>query len=104
MVAGVAAAPDEPPAAPRHGSAEARPVRELRGLVPFEVAAVVALAIVPLPERLPVALPLLVVASVSRWIRGRSWGERVHGDGRTAAIGVAAGSSRSRSRWSWGRR
>jgi hypothetical protein len=46
--------------------------RELRNLVPFEVAAVLALAIAPLPEAMPVALPLLVVASLSRWLRGRT--------------------------------
>ncbi|HEU4731314.1 MAG TPA: CPBP family glutamic-type intramembrane protease [Kofleriaceae bacterium] len=70
---------------------DVRNVRELRGLVPFEVAAVVALALAPLPDLLPVALPLLVVASVSRWIRGRTWTERLRGDGRTVAIGSLAG-------------
>ena len=63
--------------------------RELRGLVPFEIAAVLGLAIAPLPEALPVALPLLVVASASRWLRGRDWGQLVHG-GR-AWVGAAAG-------------
>jgi len=65
--------------------------RALRGLVPFEVAAVVALAIVPLPGALPVALPLLVVASASRWLRRRAWSERMHAEGFAAGIGAAAG-------------
>ena len=65
--------------------------RELRNLVPFEVAAVIALAIVPLPELMPVALPLLVVATASRWARGRTWSEVLRGDGRTVAVAVAAG-------------
>jgi hypothetical protein len=68
--------------------------RELRNLVPFEVAAVLALAIAPLPEAMPVALPLLMVASVARWLRGRTWGELLHlGRGRAAAsvgVGLAA--------------
>ncbi len=46
-----------------------------RDLVVFEIVAVLALAIAPLPESMPVALPLLVVASLSRWWRGRSWAE-----------------------------
>jgi len=49
--------------------------RELRGLVPFEVAAVLALAIVPLPDAVPVAAPLLALASASLWARGRTWGQ-----------------------------
>ncbi|HMG23029.1 MAG TPA: CPBP family glutamic-type intramembrane protease, partial [Kofleriaceae bacterium] len=61
------------------------------GLVPFEIVAVLGLAIAPLPEALPVALPLLVVASASRWLRGRDWGQLVRGGGGRAAIGVAAG-------------
>ena len=64
--------------------------RELRGLVPFEIAAVLGLAIAPLPEALPVALPLLVVASASRWLRGRDWSQLLHGGSR-AWVGAAAG-------------
>lgn len=59
--------------------------------MPFEVAAVLALAIAPLPEALPVALPLLVVASASRWLRGRDWGQLLHGGAGQAAVGAAAG-------------
>jgi hypothetical protein len=65
--------------------------RELRGLVPFEVAAVLGLAIAPLPDALPVALPLLVAATLSRWVRRRDWAQLMHADGRTAAVAAGAG-------------
>jgi hypothetical protein len=65
--------------------------RELRGLVPLEIAAVLALAIAPLPDAVPVAAPLLAVASLSRWVRGRGWNQVLGGGGRTAAVGAAAG-------------
>jgi hypothetical protein len=65
--------------------------RELRGLVPFEAAAVLALAIVPLPDAIPVALPLLVAASASRWARGRDWNELMRADRWTIGVGAAAG-------------
>jgi hypothetical protein len=65
--------------------------RELRTLVPFEVAAVLALAIAPLPEAVPVALPLLVVASLARWLRGRAWSELLHLGGGRVAVSAAAG-------------
>lgn len=65
--------------------------RELRSLVPFEVAAVLALAIVPLPEVVPVALPLVVVATASRWARRRDWGQLLVAERWTAPIGAAAG-------------
>jgi hypothetical protein len=63
--------------------------RELRGLVPFEVAAVIAIAIAPWPDVMPIALPLVVAATASRWIRGRQWNELARGG--TASIGAAAG-------------
>jgi len=65
--------------------------RELRNLVPLEVLAVVAIALLPLPEQLPVALPLLVAGSLSRWVRGRSWSDVVHGPAGRAAAGALAG-------------
>lgn len=65
--------------------------RELRGLVPFEVAAVLALAIAPLPGAVPVAAPLFAVASVSRWMRRRTWGEVRGNGGFSAGVGLAAG-------------
>ena len=68
-----------------------RPARELRGLVPFEVAAVLAVAIAPLPEALPVAVPMLAIASASRWLRRRSWDELVPAGGGRAAASAAAG-------------
>jgi hypothetical protein len=68
--------------------------RELRNLVPFEVVAVLVIAIAPLPEVMPVALPLVVVATLSRWIRRRDWNQLMPAGGpsaASAAIGVAAG-------------
>lgn len=64
-------------------------VREMRRLVPFEVAAVLAVALVSLP--VPAVVPLLVAASLSLWLRGRSWAELVKGPAAYAAIGVAVG-------------
>ena len=63
--------------------------REMRNLVPFEVAFVIAAAVVPLP--IPAAVPLLVVASISLWLRGRGFGEVVKGPALYAAIGAVAG-------------
>jgi hypothetical protein len=63
--------------------------RELRGLVPFEVAAVLAAAVVPLP--IPSVVPLLVLASISLYVRRTSWADRMRGPALYAAIGAAAG-------------
>ena len=68
-----------------------REPRELRGLVPFEVAAVLAVAIAPLPDAVPVALPMVAVASVSRWLRRRSWDDLLAIGGGRAAVSLAAG-------------
>jgi len=65
--------------------------RERRGLVPIEIAMVLAIALIPWPQMMPVALPLVVCASISRWLRGRSFAEVVHGGADTAAIGALAG-------------
>jgi hypothetical protein len=65
--------------------------RELRNLVPFEIAAIIALAIAPLPEAVPVALPLLILATVSRWARRRTFHQLMRADGQTVPIGAAAG-------------
>jgi hypothetical protein len=62
---------------------------ERRGLVPFEVAVVLAAALVPLP--VPRVVPLLVAASASRWLRGRSWGEVLRGEPLYPAVGAVAG-------------
>ena len=59
--------------------------------MPFEVLAVLAIAIAPLPEPLPAALPLLGVGSLSRWMRGRSWADVVRGPSGRAAVGALAG-------------
>ncbi len=61
----------------------------MRSLVPLEAAAVVAAAVVSLP--VPAVVPLLVIASLSLWLRGRSWEHVVHGPASYAAIGAAAG-------------
>lgn len=63
----------------------------MRGLVPLEIAAVIALAVAPLPDAIPVALPLFAVASVSRWVRGRDWQQRMGGDRWLVGAGAAAG-------------
>jgi hypothetical protein len=63
--------------------------REMRSLVPFEVAVVGAAAFVALP--VPAVVPLLIAASLSMWLRGRSWGEVVKGPPLYAVIGAAAG-------------
>lgn len=78
-------------AEPSQGGPEPREPRERRELVPFEIAAVLALAVVPLPDAVPVALPLLVVATVSRWARRRDWAQLLRADGWAAAVGGAAG-------------
>ena len=65
--------------------------RESRNLVPFEVLAVLAIAIAPLPDLMPAALPLLVAGSLSRWMRGRSWADVVRGPADRAAAGALAG-------------
>lgn len=69
-----------------------------RNLVPAEVAAVVAVAIVSIagawPDRIPVVLPLFAAASLFRWWRGRAWGEVWHAAPGypliACAVGVAA--------------
>jgi len=61
----------------------------MRALVPAEVAAVVLLSVVGLP--IPAVVPLLVVASASLWLRGRSWAEVTKGPALYALIGGAAG-------------
>jgi len=67
--------------------------RERRGLVPIEIVMVVAIAVVPWPQMMPIALPLVVFASISRWLRGRSFVEVLHGGTDQALIGVAAGAA-----------
>jgi hypothetical protein len=68
---------------------------ERRALVPFEIAAVAAVAIAwPLlswSDVIPFSLPLLVLASAARWLRGRSWTEVATGGSSHAAIGAAVG-------------
>ncbi|MBA3456674.1 MAG: CPBP family intramembrane metalloprotease [Deltaproteobacteria bacterium] len=65
--------------------------RERRGLVPIEIAMVLAIALIPWPEMMPVALPLVACASISRWLRGRSFTEVLHGGTEKALIGALAG-------------
>jgi hypothetical protein len=61
----------------------------MRGLVPVEIAVVLAAAAIELP--IPVVIPLLVAASLSMWIRGRGWTDVLRGPASYAAIGAAAG-------------
>ncbi|MEO7736147.1 MAG: CPBP family glutamic-type intramembrane protease [Kofleriaceae bacterium] len=67
------------------------PARSLRGLVPFEIVAVLLLAAVRLPDAIPVALPLLALASCSRWARGLDWGALLRGDRWITGVAAAAG-------------
>lgn len=59
--------------------------------MPVEIALVLAIAAVPWPEGLQVGIPLVVAASVCRWLRGRSWVEVLHGGRDKALVGAAAG-------------
>jgi hypothetical protein len=65
--------------------------KPMRGLVPLEIAAVVAIAVAPWPTALPIALPLFIVASTSVWLRRRSWAEVVTFDRTHALIGAGVG-------------
>ena len=65
--------------------------RELRSFVPLELLCVLAIAIAPLPPSVPAALPVLVVASLSRWSRGRGWSELVALRGSVIAVAVMIG-------------
>ena len=59
--------------------------------MPIEIAMVLAIALIPWPEMMPVALPLVACASISRWVRGRSFTEVLHGGGDKALVGAFAG-------------
>lgn len=63
----------------------------MRGLVPAEIAIVIALALVPLPDALPIAIPLVIAGSIAKWIRGRGWGDVIAANGLHAGVGIAAG-------------
>jgi len=65
--------------------------RARRGMVPVEIALVLAIAAIPWPEGIQLGIPLVVVASICRWLRGRSWGEVVHGGRDQALVGGIAG-------------
>jgi membrane protease YdiL (CAAX protease family) len=59
--------------------------------VPVEIALVLAIAVIPWPEGLQVGIPLVVAASICRWLRGRSWSEVISGGRDQALVGAAAG-------------
>ncbi len=63
----------------------------MRGLVPVEIAIVLAIAIVPWPDPLPLAIPLVMAASLAKWIRGASWSDVGAANGFHALVGLAAG-------------
>ena len=52
---------------------------------------VLAIALIPWPQLTPVALPLVACASISRWLRGRSFTEVLHGGTDKALLGALAG-------------
>jgi len=68
-----------------------RDARARRGLVPFEVAAVLAIAAAPWPDAVPVAVPLLVAATLSRSLRGRGFGELLAGGAWVAGVAALSG-------------
>jgi hypothetical protein len=66
-------------------------VVELRGLAVAEFAIVIALALTPLPDAIPLALPLFAAGSVAKWRTGHSWGHVVTPTTLQAGVGVAVG-------------
>lgn len=56
---------------------DAARARALRSIAPLEALAIAAIAVAPLGDTFLVALPLLVAATASRWLRRRSWREVV---------------------------
>jgi hypothetical protein len=52
------------------------PPRDRHSLALIEVVCVLIVAVAPLPYALPLGAPLLVLAALSRWSRGRSFAER----------------------------
>ena len=67
--------------------------RERRGLVPIELALVLAIALIPWPDGIPLGIPLVVAASVMRWLRGRSFAELFKGGALHAGVGALAGAA-----------
>ncbi|MEO7091725.1 MAG: CPBP family glutamic-type intramembrane protease [Polyangiales bacterium] len=65
--------------------------RARRGLVLVEIGLVLAIAAIPWPEGLQVGIPLVIAASICRWLRGRSWAEVIGGGRDKALIGAATG-------------
>lgn len=63
----------------------------LRALVPVEALAILTVALAPLPPAIPSGVPLLALASGSRWLRGRGWREVSTWRGAGAAGGALAG-------------
>lgn len=51
----------------------------------------IGIAVAPIPDRIPIALPLVVAATIARWVRGRAWAEVVT-DGFGAGSDPVAGS------------
>jgi hypothetical protein len=56
-----------------------------------EGIALLVIAVVPWPAAIPVALPLVVAGTLSRWLRGRTWAEVSRGRALHAAVGAATG-------------
>lgn len=65
--------------------------RELRHLAALEALAVVAVLIAPRAASVPVVLPLLVLATVSRWLRRRDWASLMRRAPMVALTSVGAG-------------
>jgi membrane protease YdiL (CAAX protease family) len=65
--------------------------RVLRGLVPVEVGVLIAAAVLASRLPIPVVIPLLAAASISLWLRGRSFSTVTKGPTWLGLIGAAAG-------------
>ena len=65
--------------------------RELRALVPFEIVALLVVAWLPRPETVPIAMPLVIVAALARWVRGRALIEPTLAPLRPGLLGIGVG-------------
>jgi hypothetical protein len=49
------------------------------------------LALIPFPDPLPIGIPLIIAASLAKWLRGASWADVTAANGMHAVIGLGAG-------------
>lgn len=72
-------------------SSEPQAPRALGHLATLEALAVVAVLLAPRAPSLPVVVPLLVLATVSRWLRRRDWASLLRFEPMVAATSVGVG-------------